>query len=215
MKSDKKEWTPKALRRLLAEVEPRHLDYGRLGEYANILQSEGTKRAKDLFPDIAQHIEAGCQECQSEIESISQIIREEMGNESIEGKTFKNLFPEGIRIRAAAYEALPLVTREESADYHKLDDKGKLDWLLANLAFSHFDRESKKIIELPASWRENLFALISKLPVNERKNIESYLNKAIAQLMQKKGELHQRLVSLDRRIESAYALISAIKKLEE
>jgi hypothetical protein len=148
------------------------LDYGRLGEYANILQSEGTKRAKDLFPDIAQHIEAGCQECQSEIESISQIIREEMGNESIEGKTFKNLFPEGIRIRAAAYEALPLVTREESADYHKLDDKGKLDWLLANLAFSHFDRESKKIIELPASWRENLFALISKLPVNERKNIE-------------------------------------------
>jgi hypothetical protein len=207
MQEDKKEWNPSALRRLLAEVEPYHVDPGKLGEYASVFQSEGPDRAMRLFPEIAIHIKSGCHECQSEIESMNAIIREEGGSGPIPAMT-------------PVFEMEPLAdysmpASKKAREYPRSGNKGKVDLLLTTIITYVIGRESRTAIEFPASWKEELVALTSKIPADERKKIESRLEQAIDQLIQKREELHRQVESVDKKIEYANSLLSSIRKPRE
>jgi hypothetical protein len=52
-----------------------HPEPGALGEYAAVLEQAGPNLAAEMFGDVAAHLAAGCQQCQSDVDEIRALLR--------------------------------------------------------------------------------------------------------------------------------------------
>jgi hypothetical protein len=223
MQQDKKEWDPRALGRLLDDVRPYHVDPGKLGEYVSALRSHGPKKAASWFPDIAGHLQSGCPECNSEIESIQQILDEEspveipnQGEEPI----LETLEPLVLYDCVSSAPKQYSLSTEEMAQYERLlkelqsfNDRIRHDLEPAFTKYQHILEEiSAFLSQMPDLHSEEFANLLCKLPWHERDNFESLLENAIECLAHEREDLLRQAHRMEEKLNIIHGLLKALRK---